>query len=375
MSVLTVFTTNSKRTRGRYQRLAQSPGVGGNVTRQFVSSSPSHQQLLDNNSDFNEELLEFDARGIGTAASELGIYFVESSLSSLNSAALEPRQDFKPHKSIGKSFCSLRPNSSFKASCGFGGQGYISLDNSGSPLRSGESSAPIKGLQQKKKVRFSQNISVQPPPVSRFYSNSIPRFGALDALAVHDHNGNEGAYEYTPLFQGPGLLKLSAQSDPFGLNFPSHHDGVTGTNKGAENPYTSGRAGGNLSTREKMLSYMLPVDEKVGFSEADTPPQFTTIKEDQSPLSESKPLIEMEDNKEDDKGSSVLSTPQQLESPTGEEAKTIIEEHQKEKDLQVSEDRSPVSDSRSLMSEIATPGSDDRSIIKTSTTTKPGLKR
>ena len=322
--------------------------------------------------EFNEQL-EFDSRGIGTAAKELGIYFVESSLSSLNSAALDPKQDFRPSRSIGKSFCNLGSTSNFKSSCGFGSQGYISLDNCGSPssLRSCQSSSSAKGLNPKKKVRFSQNISIQPPPISRFCSNSIPRFGALDALTVNDHNGNEGTCDYTPLFQGPGLLKLPNHSDPFGFSNKNNHGGHTWTRQGVGDPCTSNRTG-DLYTQGKMLSYMLPVDEKVSFSEADSTPQFTNISEDQSPLSETKPLIDMEGPKDEEKCPTITCTPD-LDSPNGEEAKLLIEEQQKEKDTGA-DDRSPGSESRSLMSEIATPGSDDRSIIKT-TAAKPGLKR
>ncbi|XP_071527930.1 uncharacterized protein [Panulirus ornatus] len=127
-----------------------------------------------------------------------------------------------------------------------------------------------------------------------------------------------------------------------------------------------------------MLSYMLPVEEKVNFTEGDAS-SFTPLSEDRSPITETKPLLG------DDKLAS-LGEPIQLESPSTEEAKLIMEEREKEKTHDPdgesktagsSEDRSPVaSDDKSVFSEtLASPGSDDRSIIKTTASTKPSLKR
>ncbi|XP_053646380.1 uncharacterized protein [Cherax quadricarinatus] len=132
-----------------------------------------------------------------------------------------------------------------------------------------------------------------------------------------------------------------------------------------------------------MLSYMLPVEEKVSFSEGDAS-SFTPLSDDRSPISETKPLL---DEDKTDKLASI-GEPIQLDSPSTEEAKLIMEEKEKEKthdpDMEMvemkptsSEDRSPAaSEDKSVFSEtLASPGSDDRSIIKTSVSAKPNLKR
>ncbi|XP_069191178.1 muscle M-line assembly protein unc-89 isoform X3 [Procambarus clarkii] len=132
-----------------------------------------------------------------------------------------------------------------------------------------------------------------------------------------------------------------------------------------------------------MLSYMLPVEEKVSFSEGDAS-SFTPLSDDRSPVSETKPLLG--DEKSDKLAS--MGDPVHLESPSTEEAKLIMEEKEKEKpqdpDMEMvdlkgagSDDRSPAaSDDKSVFSEtLASPGSDDRSIIKTSASAKPSLKR
>ncbi|KAK8730627.1 hypothetical protein OTU49_007846, partial [Cherax quadricarinatus] len=131
-----------------------------------------------------------------------------------------------------------------------------------------------------------------------------------------------------------------------------------------------------------MLSYMLPVEEKVSFSEGDAS-SFTPLSDDRSPISETKPLL---DEDKTDKLASI-GEPIQLDSPSTEEAKLIMEEKEKEKthdpDMEMvemkptsSEDRSPAaSEDKSVFSEtLASPGSDDRSIIKTSVSAKPNLK-
>ncbi|XP_066990079.1 uncharacterized protein [Macrobrachium rosenbergii] len=132
-----------------------------------------------------------------------------------------------------------------------------------------------------------------------------------------------------------------------------------------------------------MLSYMLPVEEKVNFAEGDAS-SFTPLSDDRSPVSETKPLL----GEEKSEKLASLTESVQLDSPSAE-AKLIMDAKEKEKThdpeengletkaVGSSEERSPAaSEDKSVFSEtLASPGSDDRSIIKTSASTKPNLKR
>nr|XP_027219244.1 ceramide glucosyltransferase-like [Penaeus vannamei] len=77
-----------------------------------------------------------------------------------------------------------------------------------------------------------------------------------------------------------------------------------------------------------MLSYMLPVEEKVSFAEGDAS-SFTPLSEDRSPVSETKPLLPADDKP--DKLASLEGDLQALESPSTEEVKLIMDEKEKEK--------------------------------------------
>ncbi|XP_076041368.1 uncharacterized protein LOC143025498 isoform X2 [Oratosquilla oratoria] len=158
-----------------------------------------------------------------------------------------------------------------------------------------------------------------------------------------------------------------------------------------------------------MLSYMLPVEEKVNFPQVDAPASFTPLSEDRSPVSETKPLLS------EDKDS--IHSPQELDSPNCEEPPRLtmeekersfveelkpedaaMEQQDKPKPVEsvvetedgtkaedekyqdeavgVKSEKSPQSEKKTVLSSyIVTPGSEDRPIIKTAITAKPNLKR
>lgn len=253
-------------------------------------------------------------------------------------------------------------------------------------------------------MRFSQNVSVVRPPTTRLTTFTKQSLGAIGALAIRERYG-EGSDSLYASFSpkslalrrqrqgaaggaGPGGYSLAC----LGRRFPSAKtteavgiSTISHSTSSRSSSYACTSISGSAveePVRVKMLSYMLPVEEKVNFPEGDT--SFTPLSEDRSPISETKPLLG--EDKPDKLAS--LSEPIQLESPSTEEAKLIMEEKEKEKthdpeaeltELKTvgDEDKSPAaSDEKSVFSEtLASPGSDDRSIIKTSTSAKPNLKR
>lgn len=345
-----------------------------------------------------------------------------------------------------------------RASGGHSTRGYTSLSGSDSPsaLRSAAPRASLAAppAAAKKRVRFSQSVSVSRPPdgvaaprlppapsARAGAPRPAPRLppslhrqnlGAIGALAIRERygDGSDSVYsglsprshalrrhrqslvaaaaaasassvagEYRSLLQGTAPLRPHATPAARALGkAPSAASarrglGAAGARLAAED---------EVPVRVKMLSYMLPVEEKVSFAEGDAS-SFTPLSEDRSPVSETKPLLPADDKP--DKLASLEGDLQALESPSTEEVKLIMDEKEKEKteepegepvededDLEKTprglasggggggegggEGGSPAaSEDKSVFSEsLASPGSDDRSIIKT-TSTKPSLKR
>lgn len=279
-----------------------------------------------------------------------------------------------------------------RATGGHSTRGYTSLSGSDSPssLKKSQGAAKNNSLSSaKKRVRFSQNVSVVRPPTTRLTTFTRHSLGAIGALAIRERYGEGSDSLYATFSPKSHALRRQRQGTTAAVDYhlpPVNHrtvarrsEGVGGTSRSlgsAATACTSSSAVGEEPVRVKMLSYMLPVEEKVNFTEGDAS-SFTPLSEDRSPITETKPLLG------DDKLAS-LGEPIQLESPSTEEAKLIMEEREKEKTQDPegevkagSEDRSPAaSDDKSVFSEtLASPGSDDRSIIKTSASTKPSLKR
>lgn len=360
-----------------------------------------------------------------------------------------------------------------RASGGHSTRGYTSLSGSDSPsaLRraSGEhrtSASTITSASSaaagKKRVRFSQSVSVSRPP-NGFSTPAAARLppapsgrvgaprcparlppslyrqnlGAIGALAIRERygEGSDSVYsslsprshalrrqrqslvaaaaaasassvagEYRSLIQGTAPLRPHVTPVSHALRKPpaggSALRGRVAANGGrATSPRLA--AEDEVPVRVKMLSYMLPVEEKVNFAEGDAS-SFTPLSEDRSPVSETKPLLPADDKP--DKLASLEGALQGLESPSAEEVKLIMDEKEKEKteepegepleeDDDDEEEKTPrvlpgdagggveggspaASEDKSVFSEsLASPGSDDRSIIKTSASTKPSLKR
>lgn len=281
-----------------------------------------------------------------------------------------------------------------RATGGHSTRGYTSLSGSGSPssLKKSQGSARSNGSGGaiKKRVRFSQSVSVVRPPTSRLTTLTKQSLGAIGALAIRERygEGSECFYaSFSPTSHALRRQRQGAAAGDYNL-VPANPRGAAWAADTAVGRITSSVSCTSFSTgdapvRVKMLSYMLPVEEKVSFSEGDAS-SFTPLSDDRSPVSETKPLLG--DEKSDKLAS--MGDPVHLESPSTEEAKLIMEEKEKEKpqdpDMEMvdlkgagSDDRSPAaSDDKSVFSEtLASPGSDDRSIIKTSASAKPSLKR
>lgn len=133
----------------------------------------------------------------------------------------------------------------------------------------------------------------------------------------------------------------------------------------------------------KMLSYIVPGEEKASFPKSDIS-NYASLSEDPSPVSESRPLLgeELSSSKSPTLHDTTilkhsLCPPDQMNAlgATDDPQRKVEGEGGLPTVQVVTEDQSPVvSEPMSLGSDLATPGSDDKSIIKSSST-KPSLKR
>ncbi|XP_069971052.1 uncharacterized protein [Penaeus vannamei] len=455
--------TTSRGARGRYHRLCQEPGVGGNAAGGQVHVHAGRWRgrsdvLAPRRGRAQQQRLQ---EGPAPSAAESSDGHERRALAPPlgDSSCRAPAKDSPPTALApppSRRTCTAGSGGGFvgRASGGHSTRGYTSLSGSDSPsaLRSAAPRASLAAppAAAKKRVRFSQSVSVSRPPdgvaaprlppapsARAGAPRPAPRLppslhrqnlGAIGALAIRERygDGSDSVYsglsprshalrrhrqslvaaaaaasassvagEYRSLLQGTAPLRPHATPAARALGkAPSAASARRGL--GAASARLA--AEDEVPVRVKMLSYMLPVEEKVSFAEGDAS-SFTPLSEDRSPVSETKPLLPADDKP--DKLASLEGDLQALESPSTEEVKLIMDEKEKEKteepegepvededDLEKTprglasgggeggEGGSPAaSEDKSVFSEsLASPGSDDRSIIKT-TSTKPSLKR